>query len=238
MSLIPQPHEIKVVRGHYIVDGYKYPRVTSILKVINKPALLEWYGKMGTKEAKEFTQLRAEFGTLLHKHIEELVQLEDDELNREIPNILKRYENEEMRGCILSWLNWKKDKQFGQRQTEALIISKKHGYAGTLDFYGKVNNSLFLADWKTSKDVYPEYFLQMSAYAEGIFEMTGMYPEYAGVVALHGDGSFIYKYINKKQLKDFFEVFKACKTIYHWQNSGLASYIPFEKKQTELSEWI
>ena len=79
--LIPQPSDVTKIKGYYIIEGYKFPRVTSIIKVINKPALLRWYGTLGTAKAEEYTNERADFGTQLHKNIESLVQLEDSEID-------------------------------------------------------------------------------------------------------------------------------------------------------------
>src|SRR5205809_5687107 len=35
--------------GHYLVDGIDYPSVTTILSVVNKPALLMWAARQGAK---------------------------------------------------------------------------------------------------------------------------------------------------------------------------------------------
>jgi len=134
-----------------------------------------------------------------------------------------------MRGCVEAWLKWRTGRHFGQRQCEATIFSKKYGYAGTCDFYGYVDDALYLLDWKSSKDVYLDYFLQMSAYAEAICELTGKYPDRAGVVTMHGNGDYIYKWIGPDILRNFFPVFLSARTIYMWQSQGYENYIHIEK---------
>ena len=37
------------------------------------------------------------------------------------------------------------------------------GYAGTYDFYGKVNGKLTLLDWKTSSSIHDTYWMQLAA---------------------------------------------------------------------------
>jgi hypothetical protein len=57
--------------------------------------------------------------------------------------------------------------------TEALVVSKRRGFAGTCDLIARRGDgSLVLADWKTGP-LYSEHALQLGAYAIALEEMTG-----------------------------------------------------------------
>ena len=49
---------------------------------------------------------------------------------------------------------------------EVNIVSKKLGYAGTLDRVINLNGQVLLIDIKTSNNIYPSYWLQLAAYHE------------------------------------------------------------------------
>jgi hypothetical protein len=49
---------------------------------------------------------------------------------------------------------------------EVNIVSKKLGYAGTLDRVINLNGQVLLVDIKTSNNIYPSYWLQLAAYHE------------------------------------------------------------------------
>lgn len=53
--------------------------------------------------------------------------------------------------------------------SEAAVFSRKYRYAGTLDAIVEIGDETLLLDVKTSKDVYPEYALQLAAYRHAEF---------------------------------------------------------------------
>lgn len=73
--------------------------------------------------------------------------------------------------------------------SERRILSKLYGYAGTLDWLGKVNGRLTLWDWKTGPLV-PAYGLQIAAYAEAYAEETGERVERRYGIRLNADGTY------------------------------------------------
>lgn len=67
---------------------------------------------------------------------------------------------------------------------EQTVWSRTHSYAGTLDLLGEVNGELAVCDFKTSKAVYPESFLQVAAYAHALAEMGHSSPRAGWIVRL------------------------------------------------------
>lgn len=66
--------------------------------------------------------------------------------------------------AVMAWEDWAKDVQFTPVMAERTIYCAECGYAGTLDWIAHVRGIVTLGDYKTSKAIYPESFLQNVAY--------------------------------------------------------------------------
>lgn len=155
---------------NYVIDGQKLDRVTSVLGIINKPALIGWYGKHGTKECSRILKESAAFGTALHEFIEcynktgmdpEIT----DSRHQKLFNKYKTWATENKLECV---------------ESELQVHSLKWGYAGTLDSLARVNGKLEILDYKTSKDFYETYQLQLMAYRVAVHEMGLFVNEHIG----------------------------------------------------------
>jgi len=96
---------------------------------------------------------------------------------------------------------------------EKTIWSNKYRYAGTLDLLVKLNGEVAVLDVKTGKDIYPESFIQCSAYAKAIenYNVTRV-----GVLLLQPDG---YKFETKTNIDFLFSGFLSAKRLYEVVNS-------------------
>jgi len=94
--------------------------------------------------------------------------------------------------------------EFEPIELEGKCYSKKYGYAGTIDFFGKIDGKLTVLDYKTSKAIYESYYLQASAYAQAKTE-EGHKIEQTMIVRLGKDGVLEVKVIKdwKKYLDPF-----------------------------------
>ncbi|MCS5657630.1 MAG: hypothetical protein NZ762_04135 [Dehalococcoidia bacterium] len=178
---------------HYRVEGYDelFPSVTNVLDVINKPALVPWARNMalesvetalkkrsGTREAitpewisqvisearrrpEQVRDQAADFGTQAHVAIDQIVQ----GLEPQIPP--------EMELVVNNFTEWRRDANLDLHLTETMVFSDKYRYAGAMDAIAYRDGSLVALDWKTSNGLYPEYALQVAAYANALAEMTG-----------------------------------------------------------------
>ena len=86
---------------------------------------------------------------------------------------------------INAFLDWHNNNQVEFLDIERCVYSRKYDYCGIFDAVAKINGKLCLIDYKTSKGVYPEFFLQSSAYLKADEEESGR--EYAGIKILHFD---------------------------------------------------
>ena len=150
--------------GNYLLKGKKVPSVTTIIgRFKNATGLIIWSNKLGLQGINYFDELNkaAEAGTSLHDlaelHIKgEEYQLPDD------PTV---------RHCFNQFLEWWNNTNYKVTWTEKKMGSKKLEVGGCPDLLvdGKV-----LIDFKTSKAIYSDMIIQLSAYAELIRESEGI----------------------------------------------------------------
>ena len=87
-----------------------------------------------------------------------------------------------------------------------------------------MNEDLFILDWKTSKSLYIENLLQVSAYAKAYTEMTGEEITNAGVLRLNKNKSgYEFKIID--DLNKHFITFRAVLWLWRFLNDPGSSYI-------------
>lgn len=164
-------------RGHsYTMDGEPVDGVTSLLKVIDKPALQNWAANATITYAianwDELTKLppyekdkvlrgarfkdrdaAANQGTKVHNLAEHLVHGE----RVDVPDALA--------GHVESYVRFLNEWDPEPMLTETVVASRRHRYAGTLDLVAMVGGEVWLFDIKTSRSgIYPETALQLAAY--------------------------------------------------------------------------
>lgn len=152
---------------HYLIDGQKVVRVSTVLGVIAKPGLTYWYGKHGTQECRRLSQIATDFGTRFH------LAMERHALGRLLPWDVDADMVEHVKAAR-AWFDAHVVEVVG---IERRVHSRQHGYAGTADLLARVRDVEGIAegapialDWKTSKEVNFEYGFQLSAYLEGANE--------------------------------------------------------------------
>lgn len=217
------------VKHTYFVGGVAADGVTSILKVINKPALIPWALKMageyldanmilgepidevskkklidGAKKAHKIKFDDAgDLGTMFHELVEKHVK----KLPYEMPvnEILKRSFNQ--------FLEWARDNKVVFKSSERKIYSRKHNYAGTIDITGTMNGENVLFDVKTSSGIWNEYWFQVAAYLMALREE---YPEIDArkmvIIRCGKDGTFEVQ--ESDELEENFKAFIAALTLH------------------------
>lgn len=219
---IPKIKEYDKDHKAYYFDGEKYSRVTRTLSVIGKPGLLTWYANVGRKKADEIIETRQNLGTKCHK----LFELE---LKGKNPNV-SLYE-EEIQENMNNFKVFVEHARLRMEACEQAIYSKKFKYAGTADYIGKYTTpsrflvrghkpkfptaSNVIGDWKTSRSLYPEYWLQMSAYVNAFYELTGL--KYGAFLVQFRNNKIKIKEMTWDELEDLFEVYKAVLKLYKWK---------------------
>lgn len=186
-----------LAEGDGALTNVRFPNVTSITGVLDKPALIGWAERMGreevgrlikeldtshgltydaidfaTEQAKGISNRKknaaADIGTDTHALIERILQ---GEVGIEIPDNLKT--------TIENFSNWFNQSGIQSVElTEQQVVSTKYLYGGTIDFTGVMaDGTLVVGDWKTSNGLYKETSLQLAAYGQAYIEMY--HPELA-----------------------------------------------------------
>jgi len=204
--------------GFYWYESKPYVSVTQVLEVLDKPALRFWFGQqvyrafaadpsMSEKDALNAPYRKSEQaksrGTTVHSIVEVAKNIEDFEK-------WVQEQDEAYKGYGMAFLRWMKDSHPTIIEHERTVVSKKFGYAATLNGNGK----RIVVDVKTGKDIYSEAFLQLSAYRQALKE-EGIETAGVAVVLLGEDGSYKYQFSDT----DLFRQFFACKVIWDWQHA-------------------
>ena len=100
----------------------------------------------------------AEIGTLSHALVMDYFKSEETDTSDYSKEQIDRAENSH-----LSWLEWVKDKKIEPIGIELALVSEEHQFGGCIDFFGKIDDYLILADYKTG-GIYREHYIQLCGY--------------------------------------------------------------------------
>lgn len=143
----------------YTIDGVWYPRVTKIVSIKAKPALLWFYGEAENfKAAQNITTKSAEEGTLVHEAVEAILLGKEPEIDPSILPAVTAFRNFLERNNVQTAPEW----------VERRIVHTDHRYAGTIDALALLDGKFGVLDIKTSQGIYRDYNLQTAAYIEAL----------------------------------------------------------------------
>ena len=143
----------------YTIDDVWYPRVTKIVSIKAKPALLRFYGEANNfKDAQAITQKSAEEGTLIHETVEDILLGKNPEINPSVAPAINSF---------LKFLD-QKNIQVTPELVEKRVVHRDHRYAGTVDALALIDGKFGVLDIKTSQAIYRDYNLQTSAYMDAL----------------------------------------------------------------------
>ncbi|MBW2993470.1 PD-(D/E)XK nuclease family protein, partial [Candidatus Woesearchaeota archaeon] len=66
--------------------------------------------------------------------------------------------------CLMSFVKWHDKYKPITLSTELVVFNENIEYAGTLDYICKIDNKIYIIDFKTSQNIWQEHKLQLSAY--------------------------------------------------------------------------
>jgi len=188
-------HSYRIEPDHELI-----PSVTQTMDVISKPGLIPWALKEGVdwlsshlfydsdrdnyhtksvgidfltkgiKGAYRNTSTSAiNIGTVTHSWVEGAIRwkLEGGDPPPMPPQ-------KEAQKAIEAFRAWVSENEVEWHSAERKLYHRTHKYAGTVDAVATINGEHCVIDWKTSKAIYPEYYLQVAAYAKAIENMDGV----------------------------------------------------------------
>lgn len=162
--MVVEPVAAKRAKTHtryYAKDGTWLPGVTTVLGILNKPALVPWANNLGLAgiKVREYVDVLANVGNLGHDMICCHNRGVVFQPNGHPADLIDKAEN-----CVLSYFSWAKQHTVTPILCEAALVSERHRYGGTVDMYALIDGVKTIVDYKTGRAIYPEHVYQVAAY--------------------------------------------------------------------------
>lgn len=227
----------------YILNGEQVPSVTTVIGILNKPALPHWSARVTAEGAWRLARRKGyQLPDNSWKFIADLKRYGYDHRSatkgaadrgvdvhavweawnerKEIPNA-NAYP-EDRRGYIRAMAAFIMEHQPECLESERVVGSAVHGFAGRLDTVVvlKTEDGPAVVDVKTSKAVYPEsHFPQLVGYEIARRE-CGLTPtNKQGILRLGADGAYELVWSNAEP-EDFLCLLQAWKSQQRWARKG------------------
>ena len=206
------------------------PSVTTILGILNKPALIPWAVKLSVEYLEKVmragkTYTPEKFLEMLdaaksrHRKIKQAAAITGTQVHDMLEkHILARLAGvkppKETHICYKAFVIWEEKEKWEWIASEETVWSKK-GYAGTLDAIAKKDGETWLIDFKTSNRIYEEYIMQLAAYKHAYEERTGTKVDKAGIFQTNREtGVSEWKVYTKKELGKALKAFNHLTKFY------------------------
>lgn len=192
----------------------RLPSVTSITRMIAKPALVGWSAKLA-KEGRDYqkeTIAARDRGSMVHDGMHARLASPEEFSVADYDPEVKPYLEAFNEFCY----DW------GPKHLEAeyVTVSLEHGYAGRIDSRCLIKDTETLVDIKTSgssqhfdKIPFLEHRLQIVAYAQAEKE-RGKHVQEMLIVRLGGDGVYAVYSVDREQVCDLFDAFLGAKRLF------------------------
>ena len=204
----------KAHQRYRLQDGTIVPGVTTILGIMNKPALVKWANNLGLQgiDSSAYVDETARIGTLAHEMVQEYLGGPEWDRSAYTPEQVDLAEN-----AALSFYEWERQNidSFNTILIEKQFVSETKRYGGTVDFYGDFNGQRWLVDFKTCKQLYPEHVYQTAAYWALLIE-KGYRVDGVRILRIgrSEDEGFDDKIIAREEIEDAYRVFEAALNLY------------------------
>lgn len=187
-------------------DGIEVPSVTTIVKLLNKPALQKWANYLGFKRQKvdDVLNEKAELGTMFHEAVECCL------MGYYYIPIAEEYMINTMKVYLGHFLDFKRQHIIEPEFMEKHMTSTNFG--GTCDFYGNYDGKKTIIDFKTSKQPYSSMFLQLAAY---VIMIEDMGKEVEQVMILCCNTKVTTKILSRKELNPYIETFRLLADLFN-----------------------
>jgi len=179
-------------------------------------AFYKWLASTGWDEAEAIKEAAGNRGSKVHHAIERLllgnpVTIEDrfqDSNGEEAELTVEEWE------CLLGFQNWFIEARPKVIATEQTVFNDEEWYAGTLDLIAKIDDQVYIIDFKTSQNIHLSHQAQLSSY----LHCDGIKADKLGILQIgYRRNKSLYKFT---EIPDRFDLFLAAKTIWANENEG------------------
>ena len=141
--------------SRYTYNGVSVPRVTEIIqKMIHEDSIVQWSNSLGFRHISYTKALNeaAVFGTKTHSTIEHYLK----------ENTKPEHSFSAFESFLRWWEDINRDNKVEVIGQEEKLVSQFFG--GTYDLLLRINDVIYLVDFKTSNHVTYKYYIQLAAY--------------------------------------------------------------------------
>ena len=161
--------EVDGIRLCNLPNGDWVPSITSVTSFYNREVFRKWRQRVGEKEANRVTKESTTRGTDYHEAAQAYLENRELDWNNYLPLTEFMFKSSQ------PYL----DKIGKIHAIERTLYSEYLGLAGRVDCIAEYDGELAIIDFKTSKKIKPEkwieqYFVQETAYACMYYELTGI----------------------------------------------------------------
>ena len=199
----------------YRVNNKRVPSVTAIIGTNlgwNKASLISW-AKNTAKAGNDPDKVRdeaASIGTLTHEMVENHIKGLETNLflssASDIQTATLGYN---------AFLDWEMKNSPKYLESEVRLSSEELNYGGTIDLVIELDGQIGILDIKTSKNVYPDHIIQLSAYRQ-LYTENVQKVDFCAIIKLDKvNGGFEYHSISNERLDLAFEAFKHCLALHN-----------------------
>ena len=124
--------------------------------------------------------------------------------------------NEGVINAVDAFREWVKENDVKWISSEEKLYNRGYKYAGTVDAIAEINGDYCVIDWKTSRAIYPEYYLQVAAYAKAVEDMKGRHVDATYILRCDKTtGMFEAARSAEPELSENFKAFLSAKFLFH-----------------------
>lgn len=207
------PKKAKAHVVYKLPDGSSCPGVTTVLGILNKPALVIWANRLGLQgiDSSKYRDEMADIGTLSHYLIMCYLTKQEPDTRDYSKEQIDKAEN-----CLLSFYEWEKGHELKPILVETPLVSEAYNFGGTIDCYAMLDGMETLIDFKTGKALYEEMIFQLAAY-EWLLRENGNCVGQSRILRIGRgeDEGFEERLVGN--LDKHFGLFKHCLAIYNLQ---------------------
>ena len=190
-------------------SGTQVVGVTTVTGILAKFPLYNWYWKLGRDgiDHRKHLDFLADVGTLAHSMIFHHLKGEEidtsDYSQKQIDLAGNSFE---------SFLKWEKQHDLKPIFMEEQMVSEKHKYGGTPDYFGLIDESNDVLDFKSS-GIYEDQFFQLSAYVN-LLKENGKKVDACRVLVIPTAKDKGFREGQREDVSVHWEIFKHCLNIY------------------------
>lgn len=157
-------------RKYFNKLGRPVPGATTVVGILDKPALARWHNSMGLQgiNTQEYVKAAADIGTTTHARSEAWVRGLDFDKDCVTPELMRDSEAGYRR-----FIKWWTEEGLEVEAVEQAVISEAHQAGGTLDIRASRGKQRGLVDLKTSNAIYREHKLQVCGYNDIVAAVEG-----------------------------------------------------------------